>query len=128
MSDNDDSTPATPQAEPAPVLKTRWRDRAWTFRSMLTVGLASLVAGAVVGGVVGAAVSDDDDHERVGRFGPGTHMPPGWHHHGPGFNGDDRPGWRWDDGQPPGQSPTPYGAPTAPTPSSPTASSSGSAG
>jgi len=90
-----------------PVLKTRWRDRAWTFRAMLAVAAASLVIGGITGGLVGAAV--DDDHDDGYRMGPGMRMPPGWRNH-------DGPHWRWRDGPPP-PGLTPYGGPSTPAPS-----------
>jgi hypothetical protein len=135
MADNDDpvrtgSDPeptvaheATPEPAPAPtpaaapVLKTRWRDRAWTFRAMLAVAAASLVIGGVAGGLIGAAV--DDDHQRMERWGPGGRMPPGWQHHGPQ--------WRWDDGPdngPGGPMMTPFGNGDGRTPQPPAATPS----
>jgi hypothetical protein len=105
--------PAEPAA--APILKTRWRDRAWTFQALLAVALAALLIGGIAGGVIVAAAGDDrDDHGRVfmGPGGPGNGMPPGWKHHR--FN-DGGPQWRWDDG-PEAPDLTPYGQPTPPTP------------
>jgi hypothetical protein len=110
--------PDTPAPTPQPVLKTRWRDRAWTFRAMLAVALASLVIGGIAGGaIVAAAGGDDDDgYYRMGPGGPGGRMPPGM---GPRRFRDGGPQWRWQDGQPPGPELTPYGqqAPPTPTPS-----------
>jgi hypothetical protein len=110
--------PDTPAATPQPVLKTRWRDRAWSFRAMLAVALATLVIGGIAGGAVVAATGgDDDDHGyfRMGPGGPGGRMH-GW---GPREFKDGGPQWRWNDGQPPGPGLTPYGqqAPTTPLPS-----------
>ena len=142
---DDESVPGTPEAAvppepaseppaavepvpaPAPVLKTRWRDRAWTFRAMLAVAAASLVIGGVAGGVIGATAGGDDDHGdyRMGPGGPGMKMPPGWRHRGPGFDGPGGPQWRWDEGPQQAPSMTPYGGstPSAPTtPSTPTPS------
>jgi len=121
-----DSAPA-PEQQPAqqpeqqPVLKTRWRDRAWTFRAMLAVALASLVIGGVAGGVIGAVAGSDDrdDHYRMGPWGPGMQMPPGQRGRGRrDFGGPGGPGWRWNDG--PQQAPdlTPYGTPSPSAPSS----------
>jgi hypothetical protein len=112
---------AEPAPAPAPVLKTRWRDRAWTFRAMLAVAAASLVIGGVVGGVIGASAGGDDDDYgyRMGPGGPGMKMPPGWRHGDRGPNG---PKWRWNDGPQQAPSMTPYGgtSPSAPTTPSPT--------
>lgn len=136
-----DATPAQPAAdEPAtvsqpvtagptagPVLKTRWRDRVWSFRAMLAVALATLVIGGVGGLVVGAAAARHHDrhdgfYDRMGPGGPGM-MGPGWRMRG-------GPGWHGYDGQPYGQ---PYGGPAsslpAPAnPASPTPSAPGSTG
>ena len=107
-------------AAPAPVLKTRWRDRVWTFRAMLAVALATLVIGGIAGGLLGAAaVRHDDRHDGYhDRFGPGggPGMPPGWRMRG-------GPGWRSDDDQP-------YGGPGGSLPTPPTTSPTapGSAG
>ena len=113
---------ATP-VEAAPVLKTRWRDRAWTFRAMVAVAAASLVIGGIAGGVVVAAANDGDHgHHRMDRWGRDGAMPPGWQRHGPrNFQGP---------GQGPGQRPgggpagpmMPYGDGddgTTPSPTSP---------
>ena len=111
--------PPDPAATSAPVLKTRWRDRAWTFRAMLAVAAASLVIGGITGGLVGAAVDDDhDDGYRMGPGGPGMLMPPGRRNH-------DGPHWRWRDGpqQPPEL--TPNGSPGTPAPSPSAPSSTG---
>ncbi|HEX2893999.1 MAG TPA: hypothetical protein VHO29_08355 [Marmoricola sp.] len=114
------SVPQTPEPAVAPTPKTRWRDRAWSFRAMLAVAAASLVIGGVAGGVIGAAAGGDDHGRyRTGPWGPGMHMGPGWRNGGPGFNGPGGPGWRWKDGQQPGQPPTPYGTPTPSAPSTP---------
>ncbi|RNM14155.1 hypothetical protein [Nocardioides pocheonensis] len=110
---------------PAPVLKTRWRDRAWTFRAMLAVAAASLVIGGVAGGVIGAAAGhEDNDRYQMGPGGPGMGMPPGWRKHGRGFGGDGGPGWRWNDGPPQGGPLTPYGG-TSPSPAPPSSSPTG---
>ena len=112
----------------APVLKTRWRDRAWTFRAMIAVAAASLVIGGIAGGVVVAAASDGDHgHHRMDRWGRDGAMPPGWQRHGPrNFQGPgQRPGGgpagpmmpygNGDDGTapaPPAATPTPTTPPT----------------
>jgi hypothetical protein len=107
-------------AAPDPVLKPRWRDRAWTFRSMLAVALATLVMGGIAGGLLGAAVAHHHDRHDgyYDRFGPGggPGMGPGWRMRG-------GPGWRWNDDQP-------YGGPGSPlpTPSTPSPTAPGSAG
>jgi hypothetical protein len=95
----------------APVLKTRWRDRAWTLRAMIAVALASFLIGGLVGGVIVGATGDDHDGQRMhrmGPWGPGMQRAPGWRHRQ--FN-DGRPQ------QPPGM--MPYGVPTAPAPTAP---------
>lgn len=122
-----DRTAVTEPAAPAtaPVLKTRWRDRAWTFRAMLAVAAASLVIGGVAGGVIGAAAGHDDhDRYRMGPWGPGMQMPPGWRGQGRGFGGDGGPGWRWNDGPQQGGPLTPYGG-TNPSPTPPSSSPTG---
>lgn len=107
-----------PGGDSSPVLKTRWRDRAWSFRAMIAVALASVVIGGLAGGAVVAASGDDNDREqRMGPWGPGGGMPPGWRERGPrDFRGDGGPRWRWEDGpredDPTPQSPSP--SPTTP--------------
>jgi hypothetical protein len=112
-------TAVTPEPEVAggPILKTRWRDRAWTLRAMIAVALATFLVGGLVGGVIVRAATDDHDGQRMhrmGPWGPGMQAPPGWRHRQ--FN-DGRPQ------RPPGMmpygapTPTPSPAPTAPTPS-----------
>jgi hypothetical protein len=113
---------STGSTTPAPVLKTRWRDRAWSFRALLAVALATLVIGGVGGLVIGvAAAHHGDRHDGFYRMGPGggPGMPPGWRmHRGPGWRWDDGQGWQRDGGP---QQPqlTPYGgsSPSTPSPS-----------
>lgn len=112
MAENDE-VPASPdggvhqeQPAPEPVLKTRWRDRAWSFKAMATVAAASLLLGGIAGGTV-VAVADDDRDDRRFRMGPfdqdGYRIPPGMMRRGPrDFDDDvppwrDGPRWRWDD-------------------------------
>jgi hypothetical protein len=109
------TTPAdpVPVAAAGPILKTRWRDRAWTLRAMIAVALATFLVGGLIGGVIVGAVTDDHDGQRMHRhWGPGMQVPPGWRHRQ--FNDGRLP-------QPPGMmpygAPTPTPAPTAPTPS-----------
>jgi hypothetical protein len=122
----DDTRPVLPPdttedaAAPAaqPVLKTRWRDRAWSFRALLAVALATLVLGGVAGGAIVAA--SDDDHDGPGRFmmgpgGPGNRLPPGFRGHRR-FD-DGAPKWRWDEGPEQAPNVTPFGEPSPPTPS-----------
>ena len=113
--------PATPSATPQPVLVTRWRDRAWSFRAMLAVALATLVIGGVAGGTIVALADDDNEHGHywMGPGGPDGGMP--W---GPRHYRDGGPKWRWDDGSQDGPDMMPYGPPSPPTPSP----SSGSTG
>jgi hypothetical protein len=118
----DPAAAATP-APAAPVLRTRWRDRAWSFRAMLAVALATLLIGGFAGGTV-VALADDgrdhhDHHHRMGPWGPGDAMPPWRRDHGPRrFGGDGGPQWRWDDGpRPPGEGTSPFTEPPPPTPS-----------
>jgi hypothetical protein len=97
-----------------PVLKTRWRDRVWSFRAMLAVAAATLVIGGVAGGSIVALA--DDGHDHHGRFwtGPGDRVPPGWRD--PRRFEDGGPRWHRDDGpQPPDGDVTPQPTPT-PTP------------
>ncbi len=62
-----DETPADPAPEPAPPAapKTRLRDRAFGFRGVLAVALASLILGGVGGAAIGV-VASGDGHERHG--------------------------------------------------------------
>jgi len=112
----------------APVLKTRWRDRAWTFRAMLAVAAASLVIGGIAGGVIVGAASDDDrgDHrmDHMGRWYRDGGVPPGWQRHGPrNFQGPGQgpgggpagPMMPYGDGDD-GATPTPPAATPTPTP------------
>lgn len=113
----DEPAAAAPVAA-APVLKTRWRDRAWSFRAMLAVALATFVIGGIGGGVVGAAAGHEHRHDRFSRMGPGgpgMGMHPGWRRHEGRWNGGG-PWWNQGPQQP---QPTPYGGPSssAPTPS-----------
>ena len=116
--------PPDPAAEPvgavatAPVMKPRWRDRAWSFRAMLAVALATLLLGGIAGGTIVAVADDDHDQRHVwmGPGGPGKRIPPGWR--GPKRFEDGGPRWRWHDGPPPPDgNVTPYGQPSPPTPS-----------
>lgn len=85
--------PATAEtAEPAataPPTEVRLRDRVWSFRSILAVGIASLLLGGAGGAGIVAATEGHGDHERFARFGFGPdggmrfHRPGG----GYGFNG-----------------------------------------
>lgn len=102
---------AAARSAPAPVLKTRWRDRAWTFQAMVAVAAASLVIGGVAGGVIVAASDGDDDGQyQMGPWGPGGGMPPGWQRHGQK--------WRWKDG-PRTPMMTPFGDGDGTTPETP---------
>ena len=106
----------------APVLKTRWRDRAWSFRALLAVALAPLIIGGIGGLVVGVAATHHDRHDGYHRMGPGGGMPPGWRMHR-------GPGWRWQE-QPQQPQITPYGAPggSGPTPTTPSPTAPGATG
>lgn len=114
-----ETSPVLPPDTPAPaqpVLVPRWRDRAWSFRAMLAVALATFLVGGIAGGVIVAAT--DDDHPDHGRFVimPGDRMPPGWRM--PHRFRDGGPQWRWNDGQqPPGPGTAPDSTPSpSPTP------------
>jgi hypothetical protein len=110
--------PADTAATPGPVLVTRWRDRAWSFRAMIAVALASVLIGGVGGSVLVAATNDDNDgHYRMGRYGPGGMMPPGMGHRMPRNWGDDGGPGRWKR--------APQDNPDAPTPVPPTPESTG---
>jgi hypothetical protein len=113
--DGEDATTQPAQ----PVLVTRWRDRAWSFRAMVAVALATLLLGGIAGGTI-VAVADDgnDGHSRflMGPGGRADRMPPGWRGHRHFQDGG--PQWRWNDGPPPpGGDVTPYGQPSPPAPS-----------
>jgi hypothetical protein len=107
-------------AATAPVTKPRWRDRVWSFGSVLALALAALVIGGVLGGMVVAVADDDDDDRGYFRMGPGgrgDRMPPGWSRPHPFRDGG--PGWRWDDDSDspdddvtPDQSPSPSPSPS----------------
>ena len=120
--DPDEPTVAEPQpdaqeSKPAPVMKERWRDRAWSFRAMLAVALASLVIGGLSGGVITAVAGHDHDGRyRNGPWPAGDRMP-GWQGHGPRhFGGDGHPPWRRNGGQqgvpPTPQTPSPSASPS----------------
>lgn len=104
-----------PVAGPAPT-GPRLRDRMWSFRSILAVGIASLLLGGAGGAAIGAATGGHDhDHERFGRFaGPGgMRGGPGFERHGGGYgygygNG---PGMMPGNGANPPASPGPVPAP-----------------
>jgi hypothetical protein len=101
--------PTVATTAPAPVMKARWRDRAWSFRDMVAVALATLVLGGIGGGTIVAVADDDNDgHFRMGPGGSGERMP-GWR--GPNQFQDGGPNWQWKDGPQP-----PDGQPSAPTP------------
>lgn len=116
VSDGPDGDPVAPPEAPGPVLKTRWRDRAWSFRAMIAVALATLLIGGLAGGTVVAMADDDHDGRRIhrmGPWGPGAQLPPGWRHRH--FN-DGSPQWRWNDGpQPPDDMLTPSPRPEPPS-------------
>ena len=69
-----DETPADPAPAPAPQPaplaepKTRWRDRAFGFRGVLAVALASLILGGVGGAAIGVVASGDGDRHGPGRM------------------------------------------------------------
>ena len=110
--------PTPARTAPAPVMKARWRDRAWTFRDLVAVALATLLLGGIAGGTLVAVADDDHDHRhfRMGPGGPGERMRPDWG--GPRQFHDGGPQWRWKDGpRPPEGDLTPDQQPTAPTPS-----------
>jgi hypothetical protein len=112
--------PDAPEPPAQPILVTRWRDRAWSFRAMVAVALATLLLGGIAGGAI-VAVADDgnDGHSRflIGPGGRADRMPPGWRGHRHFHDGG--PQWRWNDGpRPPGgDDVTPYGQPSPPAPS-----------
>ena len=104
MSDNENPAPEqpapVPPVEPPPApepaagpvpTKVRWRERAFTLRSVVAVGLAGVILGAGAG--VGTALVADDDHgDRPD--GPGRHWPADGPGRGgvPGRPGDGFPG------------------------------------
>lgn len=101
----------------APVLKQRWRDRAFTLRSLLAVGVAGVVLGAGAGAGTALVAGHDDGPDRSGR--------PEWRQ-GPGEGRF--PGGGTGDGQrfaPPGSSQVPPG--TVPEQQDQSDSSSGGA-
>jgi hypothetical protein len=110
--------PADTAAAPGPVLVTRWRDRAWSFRAMIAVALASLLIGGVGGSVLVAATDDDHDgHYRMGPYGPGGMMPPGMGRRMPRNGGPGGGYWQWQNGP---NGPQDNTNPEAPTPVLPT--------
>ena len=62
------------------------RRRAWSFRSVIAVGLASLIVGGLGGAALGSVSDNDEDgrNGRDGRGGPGR----GWHDRGPDGDSD----------------------------------------
>ncbi|MFC7502247.1 hypothetical protein ACOACQ_11550 [Nocardioides sp. CPCC 206347] len=84
--------PSAPLAPPAPAApaappKVRWRDRAFQFRAVLAVALASVILGAGAGVLGSLAFGHDQDgpdrQERIERPGRGDFPGPG----GPGGPG-----------------------------------------
>jgi hypothetical protein len=63
------TTPPPPPlaSEPAAVPKQRWRDRAFTLRSLLAVGVAGVVLGAGAGAGTALVAGHDDGPDRAGR-------------------------------------------------------------
>ncbi|MCW2783785.1 MAG: hypothetical protein JWP74_302 [Marmoricola sp.] len=55
----------------APILVPRLRDRAWSLRSLLAVGLASLLIGGAGGATIVAATHDDHSPRFLRVGGPG---------------------------------------------------------
>jgi len=113
----------------------RWRDRAWSFRSVIAVGLVAVLLGGLAGAAI-ATVGDHQDQRRgpgFSRFHGGPGRPPGGLGQGPMGQ---RPQWRfndpygsgqrqWDQGQQPGgpNGPLqPFGQGQSPTPAPPTPS------
>ncbi|UUW89077.1 hypothetical protein [Pimelobacter simplex] len=97
-----------PPAGPPPVLKQRWRDRAFTLRSLLAVGVAGVVLGAGAGAGTALVAGHDDGPDRSGRpewmQGPGSGRFPGGGGGGGGMG--DGNGLRF---APPGSSQVPPG-------------------
>ena len=94
--------PATPAQRPPlppdrpPVAEghpQRWRDRAWSLRAVIAVGLTSVILGGLAGAAI-ATVGDHQDQRRgpgFGRFHGRPGMPPGQGGFGQG------PRWRFND-------------------------------
>lgn len=60
--------PPPPASEPAAAVpKQRWRDRAFTLRSLLAVGVAGVVLGAGAGAGTALVAGHDDGPDRAGR-------------------------------------------------------------
>ena len=75
--------PATgPAGRPAPVPRTRLRDRVFGLRSLVAVAVAGVILGGLGGFGIHAATDGDDRDGRMGRFGPG-----GGFQDGPGGRG-----------------------------------------
>lgn len=101
-----------PEEQTAPILppdhqppaaaegtQPRWRDRAWSLRAVIAVGLVAVVLGGLAGAAI-ASVGDHQDQRRgpgFGRMQGGPGMPPGQRRFG------QRPQWRFDDPYGPGQ-------------------------
>jgi hypothetical protein len=75
-----DQPPLPPDQPPvAEGHPQRWRDRAWSLRAVIAVGLVAVV----LGGLAGAAIASVGDHQDqrgrpgFGRFHGGPGMPPG---------------------------------------------------
>jgi hypothetical protein len=99
-----------PEEQTAPILPPdrppateespqRWRDRAWSLRAVIAVGLVAVV----LGGLAGAAIASVGGHQDqrggpgFGRFHGGPGMPPGQGRMG------QRPQWRFNDPRGSGQ-------------------------
>ena len=72
--------PLPPDQPPAAAGQSqRWRDRAWSLRAVIAVGLASVILGGLAGAAI-ATVGNHQDQQRgpgFGRFQGGPGMPPG---------------------------------------------------
>ncbi|HET6153206.1 MAG TPA: hypothetical protein VFE15_09620 [Marmoricola sp.] len=109
--------------------KARLRDRVWSFRAMLAVGVATLLIGGAGGaGIVALADGGNDHGPQIGRFAGGPGGPGGFGGRRGGFGGGEGfgqngPGTRqFGQGQQGGQQGTQPGTPNPEAPPSGSAS------
>ncbi|MCW2753254.1 MAG: hypothetical protein JWQ32_665 [Marmoricola sp.] len=79
---------------PARVPGPRLRDQVWSFRSLLAVGIASLLLGGAGGAGIVAATTGDGHGDRIARFagGPDGRRGPGFGRFGGGYGFNGGPG------------------------------------
>ncbi|RZI92758.1 MAG: hypothetical protein EOO67_07960 [Microbacterium sp.] len=87
-------TPVTPAPAPPTTPQPRLRDHVFSFRSVVAVGVATLLLGGAGGAALVAVTNDGhDDGPRIARFGDG---PGRYGNDGPGGGGFAPPGFQQD--------------------------------